>query len=618
MTDLSAIRAILPDYEIGDELGRGGFGVVLRGRHRHLDREVAIKHLPAVLAGDPNVRRRFSTEAPLLVSLRHPHIVPVYDYVERDGHCLLVMELVPAGTVWSRFNDRGFTPESACAVAMATCAGLHHAHARGVLHRDVKPGNLLFSADGVLKISDFGLARVIGGGETLATRSGGILGAPAYMAPEQAVGAEPGAPADVYAAGVVLYELLSGRLPYSGDGGPLAVVRRHLYDDPVHLIDAAPGVPEPLVDATMRAIARSTSDRFGTAEEFGVAVGEAAATAWGPSWLGRAELTVVGTGTIAEAAKRSGGHARAAPGAPVPASPPPSGPGPDGPVRPVGRGHATGPAPCDLAPEDLVPVHEVIGAPRAPLVPALAALVLLVVMSAVALIGLGEPGVSPTVPGGVVFVAGTDVARGLARVDLAQPVEIAVAGRRGPAAGADAVQLGFSVGGLPLPASGVGPIPERDGIRRTSVEATSARVLAAGRVTAEVRLLAGDRVVARSQLLLEPTGTPWVTVPGVVAVLVLPVLLLIGAAELRGLLRPGRKPSAPGRLAVLGAVLGPALVSLGWILGAPEPRAGTVAVCALLGAASGLTAALAAGRAGKRDRPRPGATTTRRAEAAGA
>lgn len=244
------------------------------------------------------------------------------------------------------------------------------------------------------------------------------------------------------------------------------------------------------------------------------------------------------------------------------------------------------------------------GAPRPPLVPALAALVLLVATSAVALVGLGEPGVSPTVPGGVVFVAGTDVARGRARVDLAQPVEIAVAGLRGRAAGADAVQLGFSVGGVPLPASGVGPIPGSDGVRRTSVEATSARVLAAGQVTAEVRLLAGDRVVVRSELLLEPTGTPLVTVPGVgTLMLVLLVLFLIASGELPvGRLRRGRKPSRSGRLAILGAALGAILVPLGWILGAPEPRAGTVAVCALLGAASGMATALAAGRAGERDR----------------
>src|SRR5947208_14818644 len=107
MTSESELSSALPEYDIGGELGRGGFGLVLKGHHRHLNRDVAIKELPAVLAQDPEVRRRFAAEARVLASLSHPHIVPIYDYVERDGHCLLVMELLPGGTVWSHFKAQG-------------------------------------------------------------------------------------------------------------------------------------------------------------------------------------------------------------------------------------------------------------------------------------------------------------------------------------------------------------------------------------------------------------------------------------------------------------------------------------------------------------------------------
>ena len=134
-------------------------------------------------------RARFVTEARLLAALDHPHVVPVFDFVEKDGLCLLVMELLPGGTVWSRFGGNGFTPPAACATVLAASAGLQAAHEKNVLHRDVKPENLMFSSEGVLKVTDFGIAKVVGGDSTLATRAGEVLGTPAYIAPEQARGA---------------------------------------------------------------------------------------------------------------------------------------------------------------------------------------------------------------------------------------------------------------------------------------------------------------------------------------------------------------------------------------------------------------------------------------------
>ncbi|MEY2431913.1 MAG: hypothetical protein QOC92_1638, partial [Acidimicrobiaceae bacterium] len=280
-SSLDDIARVLPQYEIGAELGRGGMGVVLAGRHTSLDRAVAIKELPAALATDPDIRARFAAEARVLAGLDHPHIVPIYDYVEREGMCMLVMESLPGGTVWSHFIEQGFAYESACAIAMVTCSGLDYAHSRGVLHRDIKPENLLFSGDGALKVTDFGIAKVLNGPDTKATSNGDILGTPAYIAPEQAQGAELGPPADVYATAVMLYELLSGQLPYSEEGGAMAIVFRHVYEDANPIRNVAPQVPEVLEVVVMRGLARDPAERYPDAEAFGVAIGEAASLLWG-------------------------------------------------------------------------------------------------------------------------------------------------------------------------------------------------------------------------------------------------------------------------------------------------------------------------------------------------
>src|SRR6516165_9141260 len=241
-----AVQAALPGYEIGQELGRGAMGVVLAARHRMLERDVAIKRLPPAFASDDEVRRRFGQEARTLAALVHAHIVPVYDFVDREGLCLLVMEALPGGTLWDRFTSEGVTIATACTAVLATCAGLQHAHSKGVLHRDVKPENLMFAADQTLKVTDFGIAQVFGGEETVTTVGGAVIGTPAYMAPEQAEGRPCGPQADVYATATVLYELLSARLPFSIEGEPIEVLERRVHEEPMPITDAASHVPEPL------------------------------------------------------------------------------------------------------------------------------------------------------------------------------------------------------------------------------------------------------------------------------------------------------------------------------------------------------------------------------------
>src|SRR3989440_9534388 len=246
--DHEAVAAALPLYEVEGELGHGAWGIVLAGRHRQLGRDVAIKQLPREFGSDPAVRSRFVAEARLLASLEHPHVVPIYDFVEHGGLCLLVMERLTGGTLWSRARAGSVTPQSSCAVILASLSALHYAHQRGVLHRDVKPENLMFSAKGDLKVTDFGIAKVVGGPATVATRAGDILGTPAYMAPEQAQGGELTPATDIYAAGTVLYELLSDRLPFPEDSNPIAMLYRHVHEEPQPLETVAPQVPATLAE----------------------------------------------------------------------------------------------------------------------------------------------------------------------------------------------------------------------------------------------------------------------------------------------------------------------------------------------------------------------------------
>src|SRR5208282_4847620 len=237
--DRELLSGALPAYDIGEELGQGGMGVVVSGQHRQLGRRVAIKQLPEAFAADPAVRRRFTAEAQVLASLDHPHVVPVYDFVEREGICLLVMELLPGGTLRSRVGAGGCTAPYAVAVSLACLSGLSAAHRRGILHRDVKPENMLFAASGVLKVAAFGIAKVIGGPGTVLTRVGDVIGTPAYIAPEQVRGGK----------------LAAGVLPFSTEGDDLALLFKHAYEKPVPLRDVAPGVPGPVAAVVMRGLA---------------------------------------------------------------------------------------------------------------------------------------------------------------------------------------------------------------------------------------------------------------------------------------------------------------------------------------------------------------------------
>ncbi|WP_410674884.1 serine/threonine-protein kinase [Amycolatopsis sp. cmx-4-68] len=289
MSAPAELVAALPQYDIGAEIGEGGMGVVFAGTHRTLGRSVAIKQLPWDVLNHAASSELFDREARVLASLDHPHIVPVYDYVRTGREHLLVMERLDGGTVHSRFHGGGVSGEQACAIGLAMLAGLHAAHRAGVLHLDVKPRNLLFSTQGVMKVADFGIARVISEGATLVTHGGEILGTPAYIAPEQAMGNALSPAADVYAAGTVLYELLSGRLPFDNTRGAISMMRQHMFTDPRPIA----GVPAPIAAVVMRSLARELDARYREAESFAADLAAAASVVYGPGWLERSGVPVL-------------------------------------------------------------------------------------------------------------------------------------------------------------------------------------------------------------------------------------------------------------------------------------------------------------------------------------
>jgi len=216
----------LDRYEIVREIGRGANAVVYLARHSALDKLVALKELVRIEVGDETAATRFLREAQLAARLTHPNIVTVYDYFEHDGTPYIAMEHLERGSL-RPFVGR-LTLAEIFNVLEGLLAALACAERHGVVHRDLKPENLMVTDDGEIKIADFGIAKATAATTNL-TRTGLVVGAPAYMAPEQASGKETGSAADLYSAGIIAYELVTGTVPYSG-ADPVSILWRHVHE----------------------------------------------------------------------------------------------------------------------------------------------------------------------------------------------------------------------------------------------------------------------------------------------------------------------------------------------------------------------------------------------------
>jgi serine/threonine-protein kinase len=250
-------------YRIERPLGHGGMATVYLAHDEELHRPVAVKLLAESLAGDAAFRERFLREARLAARLSHPNVVGVYDAGEtEEGRPYIVMEYVP-GTTLDGLGP--LAPNQAVELAAQACRGLAHAHGAGLVHRDVKPQNLLLREDGTVKVADFGIARAVEA--TALTQAGTVLGSAAYLSPEQALGEQVTAAADVYSLGAVLYELLTGRPPYEFES--LAdLATKQSVGQIVPVGELAPAVPQGVEDAVMRSLARNPAYRPASAAAF--------------------------------------------------------------------------------------------------------------------------------------------------------------------------------------------------------------------------------------------------------------------------------------------------------------------------------------------------------------
>jgi serine/threonine-protein kinase len=262
-------------YEIRQQLGAGGMGVVYRAFDRQLKEPVAIKTLKPELLGDATLLERFKQEIRLARRISHPNVVRTHDLGEADGTYFITMEFVEGTSLDELLKRRGSLPvDVTLAIGRQLCRALEVAHSQGVVHRDIKPQNLVVDAKGFLKVMDFGIARLVEGrqppGEGL-TAEGSIIGTPEYMAPEQLMGQAVDGRTDLYAAGVVLFECATGRRLFSGSSFATLLLKQ-VQDPPPDPRSIVPALPEAFATIILKALAKRPEDRWQTAGEFSQAL----------------------------------------------------------------------------------------------------------------------------------------------------------------------------------------------------------------------------------------------------------------------------------------------------------------------------------------------------------
>lgn len=253
----------LGPYHIVSPLGEGGMAAVYKAYQPAMERYVALKILPRHFANDPQFIARFQQEAKTLAKLQHPHILPVHDFGESEGYTYIVMPFVEGGTLADLLKGQPLSLLQIRNIISQVGMALDYAHSRGLIHRDVKPSNILMDESGNCLLTDFGLAKIVEGAANLTT-SGTIMGTPAYMSPEQSMGQKLDGRTDIYSLGVILYEMATGRTPYRAET-PMAVVLKHINDPllPPRILN--PELPEAVELIILKALSKTREDRYQTA-----------------------------------------------------------------------------------------------------------------------------------------------------------------------------------------------------------------------------------------------------------------------------------------------------------------------------------------------------------------
>lgn len=266
------LPTILDDrYQLTECIGEGGMAEVYLGTDIRLKRDIAVKVLRPQYSSDKQFLDRFLDEARAMAGFSHPNIVNVYDAGRERGRSYIVMEYVPGTDLRKLIKERGALPvEQALKIIEQVAQGVAAAHNKNIVHRDIKPGNVLITPDGTAKVADFGIARAVSDSKQL-TEPGVVWGTTAYLSPEQIRGDTATPASDVYSIGVVLYEMLSGKPPFQGEDR-VAIALQHLHDDPPPLGEKNPKVPRGVEYLISRAMSKQTSQRYGDAAEFARAI----------------------------------------------------------------------------------------------------------------------------------------------------------------------------------------------------------------------------------------------------------------------------------------------------------------------------------------------------------
>ncbi|MBI3964034.1 MAG: protein kinase [Chloroflexi bacterium] len=302
-------QLLLDRYHIERELARGGMAEVFLARDQRLDRPVAVKLLYAHLAGDPMFVERFRHEAKTAAGLAHPNVVEVYDFGDDQGRPLIVMEYVPGDSLADLLAREGALPiDEALAIVKPVLAALAHMHAKGLVHRDVKPANVLLPPERPVKLADFGIAQALA--DATVTHTGQVWGSVHFVAPERLTGARATPASDCYGVGIMLYRMLTGELPFEGDA-QAAVVAQQLHSEPMPISQLRGDVPEWLEEVVARALVKDPARRYDSAatmlaaieaDELGHTVATAAVPVAGAARPRRAETVALEPGGAASAA----------------------------------------------------------------------------------------------------------------------------------------------------------------------------------------------------------------------------------------------------------------------------------------------------------------------------